>query len=325
MRDRKIEADIWGALGDIGRVEPMAFLLRKGARGKHLDSFRLRPLGDKSRLHAKLRHKITNRLERLEGKERPIGDFDRDYYGDVTIMDVKKNSSVNETIKAIFEMSDSNPIGSLESMRMARYSAVLFPMPDKSSVIAMDTVAVYHEAFSKVGHLISYDDDISDVDGMILFKFGLPCIYFEKLEKLLVLDRAATENMFNLIEHYQGRIEECFERLSGEGRIDVDPGDLKEWTKTNTMARRVNAMIRAGLFDQDVHVYEKYRDYLDSHPEIDDDGLRLRVENGRISIPDKVHFNSFLNFAERNLQQSVIDSDDIYVASRKRRVEKRGR
>lgn len=325
MRDEGIKGAIWDALGEIGRVEPMAFLLRKGARGRHLDSFRLRPLDDASRLHMKLRHKITSRLERLGGERHPIGDFDRDYYGDVTVMDVKKNSSVNETVRAIFEMSDSNPIGSLKSMQTAKYSAVLFPMPDKGSVIAIDTVTVYHEAFSKVGHLIAYDDGVSDVDGMILFKFDLPCIYLEKLEKLLVLDRTATEKMFNLIEHYRGRIEEHFEGLAGEGRIDVDMGGLREWTKTITTARRVNAMIRGGLFDQDVGVYEKYREYLDSHPEIDDDGLRLRVENGRISIPDKAHFDSFLNFAERNLQQSVIDPDDIYVASRKRRVEKRGR
>ena len=313
------------ALEGIDQVKPLAFLLRKG-KGEQLDSFRLKPLGGTTKLHAKLRSTIKNRLEVASDERRPIKDFDGDYYGDgITIMDVKKNSFVAKTIKTIFEMADSNPLGSLKSMRTAKYSAVLFPMPNKNSIITVDTVAVYHEAFSKVGHLLSYDNDVADMDGMILFKFGLPCIYFQKLEKLLVLDRAATENMFRLIEHYQGKIKECFEELAGEDRIDIDLDNLKEWTKTITMARRVNAMIRNNMFDQDIGVFEKYKKYLDAHSEIDDDGLRLRVENGKLSIPDKNHFESFLNFVETNLQQSVIDPGDIYVSSRKRRVVTKGR
>ena len=319
MQDKWIE--ITDALTGIDQIEPVAFLLRKITSTGRLDSFRLKPLGDSTRLHAKLRRTIKDRLESMGSERQSIKDFDKDYDGDgVTLMDVESNSFVDSAIKTIFEMSDSNPIGSLKSMKTAKYSAVLFSMPNKGSIIAIDTVVVYHDAFSKVGHLLSYDNDVADVDGMILFKFDLPCIYFEKLGKLLVLDRKATERMFNLIEHYQEKIAEYFEGLADKGRIDMDPDDLEEWTRTITMARRVNGMIQNGLLDQKIDMYKRYEEYLDAHPKIDDDGLRLRVEKNKIVIPDKKHFESFLNFAEKNLQQSVIDPDDIYVVSRKRRV-----
>lgn len=313
-------SEIKDALKGIERVMPMAFLLRRDTKSKQLDSFRLKPIGDATKLHGKLKAKIKRRVEGVVDERRPIRDFDKDYEGDgITVMNVEKSSFVRKTLEAIFEMSDANPIGSLKNMKMAKYSAVLFPMPDGNAVIAIDKVAVYHKEFNKVGHLLSYDDDVSDVDGMILFKFDLPCIYFEKFGLLLVLDRKATEQMFNLIEHYQGRIRDYFEGL-GDDMVDMDMGDLNEWTKTITVARRVNAMIQNGFLDREITVYEKYKEYLDAHPEIDDDGLRLEMDNGKISIPDKKHFESFLNFAETNLQQSVIDSDDIYVASRKRKV-----
>lgn len=317
VKGRKIK----DALEGLEDVMPMAFLLRKDTRSRQLYSVRLKPIGDRTKLHDKLKAKIRERVEDMVGERRPIKDFDKDYESDsITIMDVKKSSFVSETLKTIFQMADTDPIGSLKSMRTVKYSAVLFPMPGHASIITIDRVAVYHKGFKKVGHLLSYDDDVSDVDGMILFKFDLPCIYFEKLGILLVLDRKATEQMFNLIEHYQDKIKNHFEDLAGDDRVDIDLDDLKEWTKTITMARRVNAMIQNGLLDRDVAVYEKYKKYLDDRPDIDDDELRLKLENGKISIPDKKHFVSFLNFAEKNLQQSVIDPNDLYLASRKRKV-----
>ena len=314
-----------GALKWIDHAMPMAFLLRRDTKSKQLDSFRLKPIGDATKLHDKMRGKIKEWIENESNKKRPIRDFEKYYDVDgIAIMDVEKSSFVNETIKTIFEMSSSNPIDSLKSMQSARYSAVLFSLPNQNSIVAIDTVAVYHQAFGKVGHLLSYDDDVSDLDGMILFKFDMPCIYFEKLNKLLVLDRKATETMFNLIEHYQNKIEGRFEGLVSEGIIDMDVRDLRGWTKNITAARRVNAMIQKGLFDQEIDVYKKYKKYLNEHPDIDDDELRLEIINDRISILDEKHFKSFLNFAETNLQQSVIDPNDRYVAMRKRRVVTRG-
>ena len=314
-----------GALEWMDQAKPMAFLLRRDTKSKQLDSFRLKPIIDTTKLHDKMRGKIKEWLEGEGGKRRPIRDFDKDYDVDgIAIMDVEKSSFVNETIRTIFEGLDSNPIDSLKSMQAVKYSAVLFSLPKQNSVIAIDTVAVYHQAFKKVGHLLSYDDDVSDVDGIILFKFDMPCIYFEKLNKLLVLDRKATEQMFNLIEHYQTKIASRFEGLLSEGKIDIDMDDLKKWTKKITIARRVNAMIQNGLFDQEIDVYKKYRKYLDRQPDIDDDELRLVIMNDKISIPDEKHFKSFLNFAETNLQQSVIDPSDRYVAIRKRKVVTKG-
>ncbi len=313
--------EIRDALEGLDDVMPMAFLLRKDTRSRHLHSFKLRPIGNKTKLHNKLRRKIKGRLEGMADEKRPIKNFDKDYESDsITIMDVKKSSFVDETLKTILQMADTDPIDSLKSMQTAKYSATLFRMPDHGSIITIDSVAVYHEGFKKVGHLLSYDDDVSDVDGMIMFKFDLPCIYFEKFGMLLVLDRKATEQIFNLIEHYQDRIKDYFEDLADDDRIDINLDDLKEWTKTMTMARRVNAMIQNGMLDRDIDVYERYRDYLDSHSDIDDDGLLLKLDNGTISIPDKKHFESFLNFSETNLQQSVIDPNDTYVTSRKRKV-----
>lgn len=299
----------------------MAFLLRRDTTSSQLDSFRLKPVGNQ--LNNKLRFKIKEVLKNIADENYTIKDFDSEYESDkITVMDVKNSLFVEKTINTIFQMADSNPIDSLKSMKGSTYSSVLFKMQDHKSVIAIDTVAVYHKGFKKVGHLLSYGESVDDVDSIIMFKFDLPCIYFEKINKLLVLDRKTTEGMFNLIEHYQGKIKDHFERLASDGRVDIDVRNVDEWTKKITMARRVNSVIQNGLLDMDLDVYERYREYLDNHPEINDDELQLSIKNDRIYIPDKKYFESFLNFAESNLQQSVIDPDDIYVAMRKRKVKR---
>ena len=316
-----IRREISAVLEGIDQVMPMAFLLKRDTRSSQLDSFRLKPVGNQ--LNNKLRFKMKEVLKNIADEKTAIKDFDREYESDkITVMDVKGSLFVEKTLKTVFEMADSNPIDSLKNMKGVAYSSVLFKMPNHRSVIAIDTVAVYHKGFRKIGHLLSYGESINDVESIILFKFDLPCIYFEKINKLLVLDRKSTEGMFNLIEHYQGKIKDYFEKLTSDSRVDIDVRNVGEWTKKITMARRVNSVIQNGLLDRDPDVYEKYREYLDKHPDINDDELQLSIKNGRICIPDKKHFESFLNFAESNLQQSVIDPDDVYVAMRKRKVKR---
>lgn len=315
---------VFNSIVDLENVKPTGFLLKKATHGRYLDAFKLKSVRT-SYFRKKLMLEINRVKEKYESGDLKITDFDKDDTEDenvITILDVDKLSSIKNTIDQIFQQSESNPIDSLKSMERAKFSAMLFDMPDGKSLIAIDSVSIFDKnAFEKGGLVATYDDlGVQELgkDSVLIFRFGLPCIYFEEKKKLLVINKAKTEQIFNLLEHYQQRANEKFEELESN-MITVDDGVLQSELKNITIARRINNMIESQAFPSDIQFYKRHEEFIKQNG-LDDELTQIFIKDGRVMIDSHDRFKSFLHITSLNIVNPVIDPQQYFVAFRKRKI-----
>ena len=306
----------------------MGFLLKKSTHGKYLDAYRLKPIKTQY-FKRKLRAELECIKEKYESNQIKIRNFYREDTDENTlsILDVSKHASIKNTIEQILQSADANPIDSMKSMRLARFSAMLYDIPDEKSMIALDFVSIFSKsAFEKGGLVATYDEvglEELKKDSALVFRFGLPCIYFEEEEKLLVLNKPKTEEIFNLLEHYQEKASAKFKELEDEEIIDIDNALLQGELKNITTARRINNMIEGDMFTTDIGFYKKYEKFFSEHSDLDDELTKLTIKQGKVLLHDKNHFQSYLHMTSYNIQQSVIEDEEIYIAFQKRKVKRK--
>lgn len=300
----------------------MGFLLRKSTHGKYLDSYKLKPVKT-NYFRKKLKSVIDELHEKYNNNDIKIKNFHDDDENAVSILDVNEYNSIKNTIEQILQSLETNPIESLKSMKRVNYSAMLFDMPEEKSLITIDTVSIFNKAFDKFGLVATYDEiglQELEKDSLLIFGLSIPCIYFEEEEKLLVLDRAKTEKIFNLIEHYQEKANEKFEELENEEIIELDKGVLTAELKNITTARRIDKMIKGNLFTTDIEIYKKHDEYLKKHPEIDDELTQLIIKNNKVVLDTQDRIKSFLHITSMNIVNPVIDNSQTYISFQKRKV-----
>lgn len=318
---------IFDGINNISNIKPDGFLLRKAGHRQQLDAFKLKPIRT-NYFRNILKTKLEEIKQKFEDREIKITKFYREDADEsaISVLDVDKHVWVKNTIREIFQTASANPIDKLDRMENVKFSAMLFKIPNSKSIMAIDFVAIYSEAFeAKIGLVATYDDmglEQLDRNAALVFKFGLPCIYFEETDKLLVMNKKDTEKIFNMLEHYQKKATQKFNELENEGIIEIDKTILQSELKKIGSSRRINNMIEGGAFTTDISIYKKYETFLKKHPDVNDE-LGLKIENGRVIIDTKNHFDSFLHFTEYNLGQSVIDDSVLYIALKKRLIKTR--
>ena len=132
---------------------------------------------------------------------------------------------------------------------------MLFDMPEGKSVITIDFVDIFSTGTLESGYFVAtYDETALEElkkDSVLVFKYGLPCIYFEEEQKLLVLNRKKTEEIFNLLEYYQKNASAKFVELVDRGIIEIDDTVLNSELRNVTTARKINNMIKMDSFTKD--------------------------------------------------------------------------
>lgn len=316
---------IFDTIKNIENIKPECFLLRKDQRGKFFHSYKLKPVQTEY-FGSTIKSKLLETKEGYNNKEIKIINFYDEETDDyiVSILDATKYDFIQKTIENIFQTSSANEIEKLDLMEKVNFSALLFKIPDKKSIIALDSVSIFNQAFKKIGLVTTYDDKgiekLKKDKSILVFKLGLPCIYFEEFKKILVFDRPKTEKILNLKEYYKEKAKTKFRKLVDEGIIDMDDKIFEKETDNITTVRRINKMIENNIFTTDITIYRKYETYFKKHVEIDDEITKLEIKNDKIMLHSKQHFQSFLHLTEDNLEQSVIDDSKIFVAYRKRKV-----
>ena len=314
----------------IKNIKPMGFILKKSKKGKYLESYRLKIIKTEY-----FRDKIQKRFniveDKIKKKETKIKKFHQEITDEenvVFVLDVEDHSSIKKTIDEIYQTSSANESDKLETLDKAKFSAMLFDLPEEESIIGLDFVSIYDKkAFKKMGLIATYDEnglEELEKDAVLVFKFTLPCIYFEKKSKLIIFDKKKTETMFNLMEYYQEKARKTFTKLKDEDIIEISNNVFESEIKNVENARKINKMIEDDSFIMDVDRYKKYDKFLKNDPDIDDELTRLEIKNNKVIIDNKDKFRSFLHMTENNLQRSVLDDDDdTYISFRKRKVKRK--
>lgn len=325
----KIEQYKWifDAIGNIDDNRPTGFILKKRPPGD-FNTFKLKTINTsyfKNKLKSTL-NEIQNNVKNGNMKINKFHNEDTDqpvYYE----LDASKYNSIKNTIAEIFRSDEANNIGKLKTLHNAKLSAMLFEVPNHKSIIAIDSVSIFDKsALKKMGLVATYDENgLNELskDAVLLFKFGLKCIYFEEVDKLLIIERSETEKIFNLSEYYQEKAKKQFGELVENKIIHIDEAILQSEIKNITISRHINNMIENNAFNMSIDNYKKYETYLKKHPEIDDELVQLKIENDRVQITHKDNFRSFLQFTDYNLQVSVIDPSLTFLSFIKRKVKKK--
>ena len=180
----------------------------------------------------KLKFELAELHRKYVAGDIDIVDIHRDADDDaVFVLNVADYQSVRDTIDRIFRRSEADPINKKMDIPRAKASAILFNRPNSESVIAIDIVEVtYKNAFEKGMLIATIDEEVVKElgkDSVLVFKYGLPCIYFEKYNMLLVLDRKRTEDIFTLLEHYQSAALKKFDELRTADIVEIDDALLR--------------------------------------------------------------------------------------------------
>jgi hypothetical protein len=309
----------------LGDIKPVGFLLKKPTHGRYLDAFKLKPVKT-DYFRSKLALELIRIGEQVNKGEIRMVDFDDENADDentISVMDVEKYQSVKTTIAQIFQQSASNPIDSLKTMQRAKFSAMVFTIPQNKSVIALDNVSIFYKnAFEKFGLVAGYDEDglgALGKDSALVFKYGLPCIYFEEKKRLLIIDSKRTEDMFSLLEHYQAKGNMQFTELS-QTILTLDNAVLQAELKNITTARRISRMIDGKLFSADIALYKRHEAFIKSRG-IDDKLVQIEISGDRVVVDTKEKFKAFLHVTSLNLVNPVLAPDQYYLALRKLKIE----
>ena len=316
---------IFDGIENIDDIKPECFLLKKDQRGNFLHSYRLQPI-QTGYFKTRIKSKLEDTQTKFNNNEIKIRNFYREETDDtvVSILDAIKYDFIRRTIEDIFQTASANKIDKLDTMEKVNFSALLFKIPNGKSIIALDSVSIFNQAFKRIGLIVTYDEEgmkkLEKTKSIIAFELGLPCIYFEEFQKIVVFDRPKTESILNLKEYYKKKAKTTFQKLVDEEIIDMDNKIFEKETNNITTARRINIMIEDDVFTTDITIYQKYEEYFKNHPEIDDEMTKLEIKNNKVMLHTKQHFQSFLHLTGYNLDQSVIDDSKIFIAYQKRRV-----
>ena len=315
---------IFDGINNIDNMQPQGYLLKKRGQKQQLDSYKLKVIKPEY-FREKIKSKLGEMQKKLNNKEIKITKFYKEDTDEsvISILDVDKHIWIKNTINDIFQTSAANSMNKLDDMENARFSAMLFKIPGNKSIIAIDFVSIFSEAFEKVGLVATYDDiglQELNKNAVLVFKFGLPCVYFEERNKLVVLDKKDTEKIFNLLEHYQKKANQKFKELIDEEIIEIDEKILQTELEKIGPARRINNMIEEDIFTTDIAVYKKYDVFFKNHNEIDDELTQLSIKDNKVIIDTKDRFYSFLHLAGYNLGQSVIDDKFLFITFQKRKI-----
>lgn len=318
---------LFESITELENVSVKGFLLKKSTHGRYLDAFKL-----KSIRTSYFKKKVMSELERIkkdyEDEKLKIVNFDKHDSEEnvVSILEVEKYSSIKNTIDQIFQSSEANAMDSLKSMQRAKFSAMLFDLPDEKSLITIDSVAIHNKAFEK-GSLVATYDEIGlrelDKDSALIFKFGLPCIYFHKQKKLLVINREQTETIFNLLEHYQEKAIKKFNELVSDGIIELDKDIFQHEIKNITTARKINNMVEERVFTKDITIYKKHEELIIAHPEWDDEYTQLLIKENKVILNSNNRIKSFLIITKMFIMNPVIDPKQHYVVFQGRKIKTR--
>lgn len=300
---------------DLENVEPMGFFLRKvrgTLRSYHMGQINTDYFKQKLKLELqKIRDKYNNGEIQIKDT---YADADDD---DVVVLDVDEYQAVQSTIERIFKYTEADPADRQKGVRGATASAMLFDRPNDKSIIAIDQVAVIYNKGSEKRVFVTYDDmhiDEFQDKAVLLFKYGLPCIYYEEYNALMVLNRKKTEDIFHLLEHYQKVSKSKFDELIESGIIDIKSEILDAELGNVTTARKVYAMIKNGNFSRDINYYQKY---IDQSSDIEDERAHIKIHNNKVSISDRQELLAFLHVTRDDVVSSIINPDNKYVTHRK--------
>ena len=309
---------------DLNGISPMGFLLKKARHGKYLNAYRMKPINT-DYFRDKLMLTLKSVYDKYKTREIKI----KDIYADVddnavVILDVNEYQTIKSTIEQIFQDAETMPMDSLKSTARAKFSAMLFDIPDGKSVISIDTVEVFFKnVFEKGIFVATYDETAVEEmkhDSALVFRYELPCIYFEEEEKLLVLDRKKTEGIFNLLEHYQKNARTKFVELVDENIVEIDSAVLDSELKNITTARKINSMIKTDEFTKDIDFYKEYKS---KSSDFDDKLAQITIKNDKVIISNKDDLLAFLHITRDDVIESLMYPDKKYISYVKRPIKRK--
>lgn len=309
---------------DLDNILPIGFLLKKNRHGRYLDAYRMKPIRT-DYFTKKLKSTLDAVHNRYLNGEIKFEYMHEDTEDDaVVILDVNDYQTIKRTIEEILLQADANSLDRLKSVKDARFSAMLFGIPNDRSVIAIDSVLILSQDFFNKGYFVAtYDDEFVDAfkkDSVLAFEYELPCIYFEKERKLLVLDRKKTEKIFNLIEYYQKNAKTKFHELVDSGIIEITDDVLSSELRNITVARQINNMIKANSFTRDIEYYKKYKD---KSSDFDDNRTKITIRDNKVMISNRDDFRSFLHITKDDVLESIVDTEQKFLSYKKRPITRR--
>ena len=305
-------------------IRPNGFLLKKTRHGRYLDAYRMKPVRT-DYFKNKLKSTLKTIHERYNTGEIKLEGMHEDTEDDaVVVWDVNEYQTVRSTIEQIFQHADAQQLGSLKSVTGAKFSAMLFDIPDGKSVIAIDSISIFSKAAFERGLFVAtYDETALEElkqESVLVFEYGLPCIYFEEENMMLVLDKQKTEKIFNLLEHYQKNATKKFGKLVDEDIIEIDSDVLNSELRNITTARKINNMIKMDSFTKDIDYYKEYEN---KSLDFDDERTRITIQNDKVIISNKDDLRSFLHITRDDVVESMMDNDKKFIAFKKRPIKRK--
>ena len=336
----------------IRNTPAISFVLKKSKKDNELELYKL-PKINTGFFHEKIDAKFVEIMKQLQSDDIVIKDFyqeptrkkttstkttskkttgkkdddkDEDEKDEILVLDVQDNPSVESITAQILESASGVPDDDLKSYHTAKFSAILFNLPNKESVIAFDSISIYHkESLEKSSLILTHDmSGLNELDrgGFLIFKPTLPCIYFEKKSILLIFNKEKTERLFDFTEYYQKKARVQFRKLENEDLIELNERMFESEIEDIKTAKQISKMSDDDSFITDVDQYKKYDNYFKTHPEIEDELTQLEIRDDKVILDTDDKLNSFLNLTKKNILTDILDKDDQHVVFRKRKVKK---
>lgn len=311
----------------LSNIDHVAFDIFALGRSKDKKSFDLYQLTKPNNEDiASIRQKTSNELkilsDKLQNKNTSILDFfndgeDLDESSTVYTLNVSKYASIREAINVIHQPAESigfNP----KKIENARLWCMVYNSSSDDEIVIFGKIKALKK-YKKAMFVAEYKEDGLHIlkDPIIAFDTNIACIYFNKTKKLIVLNKSATESVFQLIEHYKHEGDITFKKLIDLKIITIADDFLQKQLTKIRYARKISNMMNRNMFPTNIDLYLKYQEFFKTHTDFNITLTPLEIIGNKVVLDTHDKFRSFLRMTDLDIVSSVVKSDKLYVALQK--------
>lgn len=154
------------------------------------------------------------------------------------------------------------------------------------------------------------------------FNPDMDCIFFEKTNSVVVLDKSDTESIFALAIYYQSNAEGVLTSLDNN-LITLDKELLTKVVAGKQIPKRITKLFKDEKFNKTIEIFEKHAAYFSKREkELDPDKTRLNIVDNKVVIKTEEQLNTFLAICEKGFVEDIIDHDP-FLAHAKEDIRKK--
>lgn len=140
------------------------------------------------------------------------------------------------------------------------------------------------------------DEDVFAVDQYV------DCVYLEKYDRLLVLSKPNTEQIFNFKSYYEKYTKQDVNSIKKMGFVEIDSDLIIDTLKSIALVKRMTKLQHSNAFDKDFKHFKSAYDHIKGNSDYKTDKCGLLIIGNKVIIgKEKTKFESFLYLCDNGV------------------------